>query len=326
MTRRIAYLLVVLGAAAMLAGCGSTSDRPLRITLAALNAKPALPGSPSPSPRTRPCGQLTASLRPPAAMPRPGAMPPHSFMEKIRRRGYLIAGVNSGFLGFGYLNPFTGRIEGFEIDLARAVAAAIFGDAKNHLQLKALTVPQRIPSVQQGSVDIVVDAVTITCPRRQQVDFSTVYYDAGQRVLVPIGSKAQGLQDLGGKRVCASAQSAPIPVIQRQPSHPIAVGASQAIDCLVALQQGRVDAISTDDSILAGFKAQDPYTKIVGPRLADVPYGMAISKDHPEFVSFVNGVLARIRADGTWRRIYAHWLGNLTHAKTPAPPTPQYEP
>ena len=233
--------------------------------------------------------------------------------------------MNTGFLGFGYLNPFTGRIEGFEIDLARELARAIFG-APGHLQLRALTVPQRIPSVQQGSVDIVVDAVTITCTRRQQVDFSTVYYDAKQRVLVPISSKARGLQDLGGKRVCASAQSTPIQVIKHQRSHPIAVSAPQAIDCLVELQQGGVDAISTDDSILAGFKAQDPYTKIVGPSLADVPYGMAISKAHPEFVRFVNGVLARMRADGTWRRIYAHWLGKLTHSKTPAPPTAQYEP
>lgn len=325
MRRWIVYLLIASGAAAALAGCGSTSDRPLRITLAALNAQAPAPSPSPPTPPTRPCGDLTASLRPPAVMPAPGAMPPGSFMAKIKRRGYLLAGVNTGFLGFGYLNPFTGRIEGFEIDLARELARAIFG-APGHLQLRALTVPQRIPSVQQGSVDIVVDAVTITCSRRQQVDFSTVYYDAKQRVLLPISSKARALQDLGGKRVCASAQSTPIQVIEHQRSHPIAVSAPQAIDCLVELQQGRVDAISTDDSILAGFKAQDPYTKIVGPSLADVPYGMAISKAHPEFVRFVNGVLARMRADGTWRRIYAHWLGKLTHSKTPAPPTAQYEP
>jgi polar amino acid transport system substrate-binding protein len=157
------------------------------------------------------------------------------------------------------------------------------------------------------------------------VDFSTVYYDARQRVLVPTSSKARGLQDLGGKRVCASAGSTPISVIKQQPSHPIAVGLPQAIDCLVYLQQGRVDAISTDDSILLGFKTQDPYTKLVGPSLAKVPYGMAISKAHPEFVRFVNGVLAKVRADGTWRRLYAHWVGKLANTTTPSPPTAQYE-
>jgi polar amino acid transport system substrate-binding protein len=257
-------------------------------------------------------------------MPAPGAMPPGSFMAKIKRHGYLLVGVNSGLLGFGYLNPLTGRIEGFEIDLARELAKAIFGEP-GHVRLKALTVTQRIPSVQKDSVDIVIDAVTITCSRRRQVDFSTVYYDARQRVLVPTSSNARGLQDLGGKRVCASAGSTPISVIKQQSSHPIAVGLPQAIDCLVYLQQGRVDAISTDDSILLGFKAQDPYTKLVGPTLAKVPYGMAISKAHPEFVRFVNGVLAKVRADGTWRRLYAHWVGKLANTKTPSPPAAQYE-
>jgi polar amino acid transport system substrate-binding protein len=323
MRARIACLLVALGATAVLAGCGSTSDRPLRITLAALGTK-APEQKQQPVPPEPPCSDLRASLRPPAVMPAPGAMPPRSFMATIKRHGYLLVGVNSGLLGFGYLNPFTGRIEGFEIDLAGELARAIFGEP-GHLRLKALTVTQRLPSVQHGKVDIVIDAVTITCSRRQQVDFSTVYYDAQQRVLVPTGSNARGLQDLGGKRICASAGSAPISVIKQQPSHPIAVGLPQAIDCLVYLQQGRVDAISTDDSILSGFSAQDPYTKIVGSSVAKVPYGMAISKAHPEFVRFVNGVLARIRADGTWRRLYAHWVGKLAHTKTPAPPTAQYE-
>lgn len=324
MRGRMAYLLLALGAAAALAGCGSTSDRPLQATLQALKVSTSQPSSSSSPTSTVGCNDLRKSLRPPAVMPAPGAMPRGSFMAKIKQHGYLLVGVNSGLLGFGYLNPFTGRIEGFEIDLARELAQAIFGEP-GHLRLKALTVTQRIPSVQNGSVDIVIDAVTITCARRQQVDFSTIYYDALQRVLVPTSSHARGLQDLGGKRVCASAGSAPISVIKQQPSHPIAVGLPQAIDCLVYLQQGRVDAISTDDSILLGFKAQDPYTKLVGSSLAKVPYGMAISKAHPDFVRFVNGVLAKVRADGTWRRLYAHWVGKLANTKTPAPPTAQYE-
>jgi polar amino acid transport system substrate-binding protein len=97
---------------------------------------------------------------------------------------------------------------------------------------------------------------------------------------------------------------------------------AQRTDCLVALQQGAADAISTDDAILLGFKAQDPYTKIIGPRFSDEPYGIAISKSHPEFVRFVNGVLERMRADGTWRGIYARWLGR--YYRTPAPPAPHY--
>jgi polar amino acid transport system substrate-binding protein len=321
MTRALRHLLGLALVASALAGCATSSDREMHVALAALGTPAPPAASPKPTP-TVTCSNRTASLRPPATLPAPGAMPPDSFMAKIKSRGYLIAGVNAGLLDFGYLNPSTGKIEGFEIDLVRELARAIFGNP-NAFALKALTVPQRIPFVQQGKVDIVVDAVTITCARRQQVDFSTVYYDAQQRVLVPSNSGARSIADLAGQRVCASAQSTPIQVMQALPSPPKAVGLPQAVDCLVALQQGKVAAISTDDSILVGFNAQDPDTKIIGPSLADVPYGMAISQAHQDFVRFVNGVLAQLRADGTWRRLYTSWLGRF--GPTPAPPTASYE-
>jgi polar amino acid transport system substrate-binding protein len=91
-------------------------------------------------------------------------------------------------------------------------------------------------------------------------------------------------------------------------------------DCLVLLQQGNVAAISTDDSILAGLVAQDPYTKIIGPRLTSEPYGLAISKQHPDFVQFVNGVLARLRSDGQWAASYERWIGG----PVPVPPPARY--
>ena len=293
----------------------------MRLTLAALEVTPHQSTSSLSSPSGN-CRDLTASLRPPASMPTPGAMPRGSFMRTIQHRGYLIAGVNAGLYKCGYLNPATGKIEGFEIDLVSQLARAIFGDPSK-FRLVALSVPQRIPFVQDNKVDVVVDAVTITCERKQKVDFSTVYYDAQQRVLVPADSRAAGIGALAGRPVCASAQSAPIDVLKQLPSPPRIVGAPQAIDCLVYLQQGRIAAISTDDSILDGFKAQDPNTRIIGSSLHDVPYGMAISKAHPEFVRFVNGVLAELRANGTWRALYDNWLGHI--APHPTRPAVQYD-
>jgi polar amino acid transport system substrate-binding protein len=319
-------LLLICGAllTAVLAGCGTSSDRTLRTTLAALNIPAARPPAASPVKRAASCPNLTASLRPPVRLPAAGAMPTGSYMAAIRRRGYLIAGVNAALLDFGYLNPATGQIEGFEVDLVRQLARAIFRDpASGHLRLVALTVPQRIPFVEQGKVDIVADAVTITCARRQQVDFSTVYYEAQQRVLVPSTSSDADIRALAGNRVCASAQSAPIQMMEQLPAPPQPVGAAQAVDCLVWLQERRVDAISTDDSILLGLRKQDPNTKIVGSSLASVPYGMAISRAHPEFVRFANGVLARMRADGTWRRLCDHWLGHVS--PKPTLPAPRYD-
>ena len=320
MNRSSRHLLGLVLVAAALAGCGSASDQAMRLSLAALETKAHPVASPSSS-ASPTCTGLTASLRPPATLPTAGAMPQGSFMRTIQRRGYLIAGVNAGLYHFGYLNPATGKIDGFEIDLVRELARAILGDPAK-FRLVALSVPQRIPFVQQGRVDVVVDAVTITCERKQQADFSTVYYDAQQRVLVPSDSPAVDIHSFADQRVCASAQSQPIKVMSALPNGPIPYGAPQAIDCLVLLQQGRVPAISTDDSILLGFKAQDPNLRIIGGSLADVPYGMAISKAHPEFVRFVNGVMAKLRADGTWQSLHNKWLGHLS---SPTPPPAQYD-
>jgi polar amino acid transport system substrate-binding protein len=200
------------------------------------------------------------------------------------------------------------------------VATAIFGDP-NKILFKAIPDNLRIPDVTSGAVDIVAHTMTITCDRLAQVDFSTVYYDAGQRVLVPSGSRATRIGDLGRQKVCATTGSDSITNIAAAAGHPVPVAVLYWTDCLVLLQEGQVAAISTDDSILVGLAAQDPYTHVVGPRFTDEPYGLAISKQHPDFVRFVNAVLAAIRANGQWAASYAHWIG----APVPAPPPARYQ-
>src|SRR5262249_43820971 len=149
------------------------------------------------------CSDPTASLRPPATLPRPGAMPAGSFMARIQRKGRLVAGVDQNTLLLAYFNPATGGMEGFEVDLLRAIGRAL----GVRVELKAVTAIQRASAVRSGAVDLVADAYTVNCARRRQVAFSTIYYDTGQRVLVPKSSSARGLDDLGGKRVCATVGS-----------------------------------------------------------------------------------------------------------------------
>jgi polar amino acid transport system substrate-binding protein len=292
-------LLVTAAVTMSVLPASSARTPPLAAGLAALAAQGAS------------CGDPTASLRPAG----PPQVTPGSFMARIRARGYLIAGVDQTTYHFGYLNPLSGQIEGFDIDMARAVAAAVFGNP-DKVVFRAITDAQRIPDVQSGAVDIVAHTMTINCARLQLVDFSTVYFDAGQRVLVEKDSTAHGIGDLGGKKVCATTGSTSIANIAAASSHPIPVAVPYWTDCLVLLQQGDVAAISTDDSILAGLAAQDPYTQLVGPSFTSEPYGLAISKQHPEFVRFVNAVLAQVRSDGKWTASYKHWVG------TPAPPPP----
>jgi polar amino acid transport system substrate-binding protein len=259
------------------------------------------------------CNPKASSIRPSG----PPEVTPGSYMAKIRARGYLIAGVDQSTYHFGYLNPLDGQIEGFDIDMIHAVAKAIFGNP-DKVEFKAITDDQRIPDIQNGSVDIVAHTMTITCARLQQVDFSSVYFDAAQRVLVLDSSPATSLADLKGQKVCATAGSDSLTVIEAAKAIPVSV--PYWTDCLVQLQQYQVAAISTDDSILDGLAAQDPFTKLIGPRLTDEPYGLAISKQHPDFVAFVNSVLQQLRTDGQWAASYAHWVGT----PVPAPPPAQY--
>jgi polar amino acid transport system substrate-binding protein len=296
---------VTAGALAGWAVPGSAAVTPPRAA-----ARPPAPATAAPA-----CDP-TASLRPSG----PPQVTAGSFMARIRARGYLIAGVDQNSYHFGYRNPLTGSIEGFDIDMVRAVAAAIFG-SPDKVQYKAISDAQRIPDVQSGAVDIVAHTMTINCQRLQQVAFSSVYYDAGQRILVQAGSPATSLRDLGGKKVCATAGSTSLANIQAAPSHPVAVAVPYWTDCLVLLQQGQVAAVSTDDSILAGLAAQDPWTRVAGPRFTDEPYGLAISRQHPEFVRFVNAVLAQLRGDGQWAASYRHWVGT----PVPAPPPARYQ-
>ena len=239
-----------------------------------------------------------------------------SYMATIARRGELVAGVDQNTLLLAYLNPINGQLEGFEIDLLRELSRALFGDP-DRIEFKALTTSQRLGAVQNGTVDVVADAFSVTCWRRTQASFSSVYYDAAQRVLVPKTSHARSIRGLRGRRVCATRTSTTISRLGAY--HVIPTGVAQRTDCLVALQEGEVDAISSDDAILLGFKAQDPYTKIVGPPIADEPYAMAINKAHPDFVRFVNGVLARMRADGRWAAIYRKWFGPYHRGPQPPP-------
>jgi polar amino acid transport system substrate-binding protein len=332
MTRRLLAFVVVMG---LLAGACSRTDQASTDALHALSVKTTTTTTaPSPPTTTPTCANATASLSPAGPLPAPGgAMPAGSFMATIQKRGRLIVGVDQTTLLFGYLNPQDGQIEGFDIDMLRQVAKAIFGDdgqnENTRIQFVAISAAQRIPFVQSGQVDIVADTMTINCARDQQVDFSSVYYDAGQRILVPDDSTITSSKDLGRKRVCAAAGSTSIDNVLNvtttgatAPAIPVSV--AQWTDCLVALQSGTVDAISTDDTILAGLKVQDPQTQIVGANFTDEPYGMAISQSHPDFVRFVNGVLQQMRTDGTWTAIWNKWLANAGLGTAPAPPAATY--
>ena len=298
-------------AVAVLAGCGAASDPTGSVAIAPAGDPSA--ATPAPS-ATADCGNPVQSFAPPGRLPRPGAMPAGSYMAQIARRGRLIAGVSSDTLLFGARNPITGTIEGFDIDMLHAVAKAVLGD-ENKIEFRVITYARRLPSLQDHSVDVVAHTMTINCKRWAQIDFSAEYFHAGQKVLVRVDSPATGITGLDGKRVCAAKGSTNIDNLAAYPKV-VVVGVDDLTDCLVKFQQGDVDAITADDTVLAGFAAQDPYAKVVGKAFTDEPYGLGVAKDHPEFVSFVNAVLDQVKRDGRWTASYQRWMGAVAPGGT----------
>lgn len=267
------------------------------------------------------CDDPLASYAPLASLPAPGAMPSGSTMAAIAQRGRLVVGVSADSLLLGSRNPVSGQIEGFDIDMARLVAQAILGDPSK-VELRVITAAQRIPVLEAHEVDMVARNMTITCDRWTQVAFSAEYYRAGQKVLVPLSSTATSIADLKDKKVCAPAGSTSLAKIADYPGVEAVPGATHT-DCLVRFQQGEVDAITGDDTVLAGLVAQDPYAKVVGAAFSAEPYGLAFAPDQTDLVRFVNGVLAQAEADGTWRASYDRWLAPAL-GPVDAPPTPVY--
>jgi polar amino acid transport system substrate-binding protein len=319
-TARSAVVLALALAGALLTGCTSSGYQatPLPSPSAAPTAAAPTAG---PSTAAPACDNALASYAPLATVPGPGAMPAGSTMLAIQQRGRLIVGVSADTLTLGARNPITGRIEGFDIEMARLVAGAIFGDP-DKIELRVITAAQRIPVLQDGSVDIVARAMTITCARWEQIAFSAEYYRAGQKVLVPLGSTATSLNDLAGKRVCAPTGSTSLDKLKDFPKV-VPVPADTHTGCLVKFQQGEVDAITGDDTVLAGLAAQDPYARVVGSAFTAEPYGIGIKKENVDLVRFVNRVLAQAEADGRWTQAYDRWLAAALGA-APAPPVPAY--
>jgi polar amino acid transport system substrate-binding protein len=314
----ITRLAAVTAAASLLllAGCSGDSS-PLPTASGKPQATATAPAAAAPDTSCNP----RASLRPSGQLPTPGRMPAGSYMATIQKRGRLVLGTSQDTLLFSSRNPFTGKVEGFDVDMGRQIAEAIFGDP-DKIQIKVIGYDKRVSSASDGSVDIVADTMTANCARWKDVNFSSIYYDAGQKVLVSTDSPAKRIEDLGGKKVCAASGSTSYDNIGKVATKPIPVAKPAFGDCLVAFQQNEVDAISTDDTILAGMAAQDPYAKVVGPAFTKEPYGMAMSPDHPEFTQFVNAVLARNRANGVWAATYKKWLGAFGPA--PTPPVAEY--
>ncbi|MGC5342412.1 glutamate ABC transporter substrate-binding protein [Streptomyces sp. DT24] len=261
-------------------------------------------------------------------------------IEKIRKRGRLIAGVDQDSFHWSFRDPaHDNELAGFDIDLVHALAKDILG-RPDLVTFRAIPTNQRVPALRNGDVDVVVRTMTITCERAEEVSFSTPYFQAGQQVLAPKVSTITGYNSsLKGKRVCTAKGSIAYDELEKRSYGAVfqdefegtsrdrdLLTVPNQLDCLVRLQLGEVDAIVTDNALAAGQIAQDPTLELKGAEpFTKEYYGVATKLGADDLVARINQVLVDYRRGGTnsaWMESYRKWLAaGLPGIK--APPAPE---
>ena len=228
-------------------------------------------------------------------------------MDRFQSRGRIVAGIAFDIPGMGYKNPETGKIEGFEPDIARAIAGVLPG-AEDEVEFAQVKNERRIPALQDGRVDMVVCQLTITPDRLEQVDFSIPYYVAREGILVRKGSGIRKFDDLIGKRIAVTPASISIRRIRAAfPDAPLVVCALNA-GLLEAVEKGEADAASSDLinlMLMRKYAAHPEQFDIIdiGDRFPEKPYGVAVKKGQWAFVAALNGAIESLKQHGEIDRL-----------------------
>ena len=306
-------MLSLITAVGTIAGCSSASQhwiQPYNHDVFAVHPLP--PGASYVAATDRP----QAPADPPRGSIRPDDRTPEERVPQIFQRGRIVVGVASGLNLLGFQDPATGNLDGFEVELAREISRDIFGDP-DRVVFRYVKPAERMADLQQGRVDIVVRTMTVTADRQKSIAFSTPYLQTSTRILANKNSNIMGTGDLNHKRVCVTKNSTTqLLAGEVAPRSPLLLATNWA-DCLMALQHSQTDAIMSDDAILAGIVAQDPFTSITGSSLASSEYAVGIAhpsseRDTTGLIQQVNSTIERIFADGTWQRLRAQWFDAYT--------------
>jgi glutamate transport system substrate-binding protein len=266
------------------------------------------------------------SLRPPV----PDTLPStenSTTLARIAATGKVRIGVKFDVPLFGLKDASTGTLSGFDIEISKIIASALFAgdpDATSRIVFVEALSKNRERLLTEGAVDLVVSTYTINDARKQFVDFAGPYYVAGQDILAKRtdieSGRIRGVGDVAGKKVCSVTGSTSLANLRAaSPTADTGITKDKYSECFVALQAGRVDAMTTDDVILLGLAQGSPEFSLTGNPFHTEPYGIGISKSDSEMRTFVNSVLQKAFDDGRWRAAFAATVGT-TGAIAPTPP------
>ena len=231
--------------------------------------------------------------------------PADTTMGEIQEAGEINLGVKFDVPPFGFNNPESGEVEGFDVDLGKYIAARlgvepVFREANSD---------NRIPLLVDGTIDLILSTMTITQERDLEIDYSEPYYVANGDVLVPEGSDIASLEDLAGNTVCTAIGSTyQLTIKEEVPDADLRLVDGYS-ECLELIQTDAVDAVSTDNVILTGMVIQDDTLQLLDLDYTEEPYGVGIPDGDTEMKEFVDESVAQFIEDGTWQETYDEWVG-----------------
>jgi glutamate transport system substrate-binding protein len=243
-------------------------------------------------------------------------------MARLNEAGKITVGTKFDQPGFGLLNPQTKTPEGFDVEIAKIIAAKLGIEADNITWTETVSA-NREPFIQNGQVDIVAATYTINDTRKQVVDFAGPYYEAGQDIMVAKGNpdKIEGPDDLAGKTVCSVEGSTPAQNLRDKYPQAQLTTYDVYSKCADDLKNGNVQAVSTDNVILTGLVAGSPDAfELVGNPFTEEPYGIGLKLGDTEFRNFINDVLEESFDDGSWADAWDRTAGDISGQEAPEPP------
>ncbi|MBQ1445311.1 MAG: glutamate ABC transporter substrate-binding protein [Renibacterium sp.] len=238
--------------------------------------------------------------------------------DKIKSAGKITIGVKEDQPGLGFKDPATGEYSGFDIDIARWMAASL-GLGTDKITFQAVASSNREQALANGQVDLYVGTYSITDKRKALVDFAGPYFVTGQGLLVKKDNTSiNSEKDLASKTVCSATGSTPIQNIKANFPDTKTQEFDLYSKCVEALKTGSVDAVTTDQAILLGYAAQDPDNlKVVGQPFTTEKYGIGIKKGDTALRTFLNETLTN--GKDVWTKIYDGSLGKSgTKVEQPA--------
>lgn len=247
----------------------------------------------------------------------PAELPEGSTMARLADEGSITIGTKFDQPLFGLVGP-DGVPEGFDVEIATLIAGEL-GIGEDDIEWVETPSQNRETAIENGEVDMVVATYTINDERKQRVGFAGPYYLAGQSILTLASNEdIQGPDDLAGTRVCTVSGSTPeANLLENYPDVEVVPFGTYS-ECLEPLRNGQVDAVSTDNVILAGFAAESDDLEVRGEPFTEEPYGIGVAKDDVDFRMWINDVLEQLYDDGRWTQAWESTAGTVL--PTPEPP------